>query len=78
MLNSDALRRLVAVGLLVTTLVVLPAPVAMASGEDSGQAAETEETGIVQQAIEWLLSLFGGAGPDDGDYQPQIDPMGRA
>lgn len=75
MFNSDALRRLVAVVLLITGLVALPMP-ALAAGEDNGQAADTEDQGVVEQAIDWILQLI--RGEDEGDIGHQIDPMGLA
>lgn len=71
----NSLRRLVAVALLIAGLVALPAPAVLAAEEESGQAAESEEQGIVEGAIDWLLGLFA---PEEGDAGGQIDPAGRA
>jgi hypothetical protein len=77
MLNSDALRRLVAVVLVVAALVVLPAAPALASGsgadEDQG-TSEGEDSGLLAEIIEWLDGLLNGA--EEGDNGPQLDPMG--
>jgi hypothetical protein len=79
MLNSDALRRLVAVVLVVAALVALPAAPALAAdaGSDGDQAAsEGEDSGVVEEVIDWLLNLLGGE--EEGDARGTLDPMGLA
>lgn len=77
MLNSKARRRLVAVALLVGALLVLPAPHALAAGEGSeGESAATEsqDQGIIDGAIAWLVELLGG--DEESDIGPGMDPTG--
>lgn len=78
MLNSDALRRSVAVALVVAALVVLPSAPALAAGDgsDGGQAAsENGDVGVIQEAIEWLVNLV--LGNEEGDLRAQLDPTGH-
>jgi len=77
MLNSDALRRLVAVALLIAALVVLPAAPALAAdggSEGAPAASESEDQGIIEQAIDWLIDVLGGS--SEGDLGAQTDPTG--
>ena len=77
MLNSDALRRLVAVALLVAGLVVLPSAPAVAAGDGSEEAqpaAGSEDSGIIGEVVEWLAGLLGGA--EESDIRSQADPNG--
>jgi len=77
MLNSDALRRLVAVVLVVAALVALPAAPALAAGDgsDGEQAAsEGEDSGWVGEVIDWFEGLLGAE--EEGDNRQSLDPMG--
>ncbi len=77
MLNSDALRRLVAVVLVVAALVLLPAVPALASGNGSDEdqaTSEGEDSGVVEEVIDWFLNLLGAA--EEGDSRQQQDPTG--
>ena len=79
MLNSDALRRLVAVVLMVSALVVLPAATALATGDGSEgdqAASEDEDSGFVEAVIDWFEGLLGAE--EEGDGRQQSDPMGLA
>jgi hypothetical protein len=81
MLNSDALRRLVAVVLVVAALVALPAAPALAAGSDDGSnsvqaASGDDDPGLVEGVIDWLLGVLGGG--DEGDLRGGFDPNGRS
>jgi hypothetical protein len=76
-------RRVVAVVLLLAGLIVLPSVPAVADG-DSGQGqkqAAGEGTGIVAQAIDWLVELFTGSSSTgsssaESDSGSGFDPSG--
>lgn len=72
--------RAVAVVLLLLGLIVLPAAPAVADGsETEGQAqASQEDQGVVQEALDWLVSLFTGGSAEEGEGSPTFDPSGRA
>ena len=76
MLNSDALRRLVAVALLVAALVVLPCAPVLAAGEGSEEAqgtSESDDQGLIEELIQWIEGLLGG---QETDARQAMDPNG--
>lgn len=78
MLTSRWYGRLLAVCVLTVGLVALPTGPAVASGDDSGAQGTTEEPGLMQDLLDWLLGLVDSDSTDDenGDTGPQNDPMG--
>lgn len=71
MRSGDFLRRLGVVFVLILALAVLPAASALA---DDGGADQAEETSLVVEVVNWLVSVVSEAA--EGDGGAQIDPMG--
>jgi hypothetical protein len=76
-------RRLVAVVLLLVGLVVIPSVPAVADGASGeGQTETAGESGILAQAIDWLVELFTGSlstgsSSAESDSGAGFDPSGH-
>jgi len=71
MRSGDFLRRLGVVFVLILALAVLPAASALA---DDGGADQAEETSLVVEVVNWLVSVV--TSEPEGERGPLVDPSG--
>ncbi len=79
MVQSPVLRRLVIAALFVGAIALIPAGSAYGDDGSSGAESATDGSGIVAQAIDWLMNLVTlttGDPNDEGDGGSEFDPSG--
>jgi hypothetical protein len=79
MVNSSLFRRLGTAALVVGVLALLPAAPAGADGDDGASIAASNEEGLLQELLDWLLDAVSGVSdsePNEGDTGAGFDPSG--
>lgn len=81
MVQSPVIRRLVIAALFVGAIALIPAGSAYGDDGSSGTESATDASGIVAQAIDWLVDLVtrttvNEAPNDEGDGGSEFDPSG--